>query len=164
MRKDLVEELYRENYRSAFAYIFSLCGNKAITEDIVSQAFEKAIVTISDDVPNFRFWLIRVCKNLLIDLKRREKKMSATPIDDFDLAASDDVPKEVMDKIAHADLYRAIYDLNESEKEVIGLFYFSNLNIKEISMLTGSSTGNIKIKLHRARLKLRKIMEGKNGF
>ncbi len=159
MHRDLIEELYRKHHSSAFAYVFSLCGNKEIAEDVVSQAFEKAIITIDDSVPNFRYWLLRVCRNLWIDLKRREKKIAGTPVDELSIEANDDVPKDVMRKMENAELYEAIEDLDGPEKEIIVLFYFSNASIKEISMLTGISITNTKVKLHRTRLKLKKKME-----
>lgn len=38
-----LERFYRENYHIVFGYLFSLCGSKAMAEDLTSETFLKAI-------------------------------------------------------------------------------------------------------------------------
>ena len=165
MQHDLLEELYIRHYREAFAYIFSLSKNKELTEDIVSQGFEKALITVDDSIANFRYWLIVVCKNIWLDHLRKEKKRTSESLDDMDIAANENVFDEVADKIDNISLYKAISKLDQNDKEIICLFYFSQLQIKDISRIFNISEANTKVKLHRARLKLKTIMEEQNnGF
>ena len=44
MRRDTLEELYRAHYRPALLYTLSLCGDPAQAEDVVSAAFETALL------------------------------------------------------------------------------------------------------------------------
>ena len=48
MRRDTLEELYRAHYRPALLYTLSLCGDPAQAEDIVSAAFETALLTLEE--------------------------------------------------------------------------------------------------------------------
>lgn len=43
-RSDVLEELFYDHYRPALLYPLSLCRNLANAEDIVSQAFETALM------------------------------------------------------------------------------------------------------------------------
>ena len=165
MQHDILEELYIKHYREAFAYIFSLSKNNELTEDIVSQGFEKALITVDDSIPNFRYWLVVVCRNLWLDYIRKDKKRSHTAFDDLNIVANENVFDEVADSIDNINLYKAIDRLSQSDKEMICLFYFSQLQIKDIGRIFNISETNTKVKLHRARLKLKKIMEEQNnGF
>ena len=60
MRRDTLEELYRAHYRPALLYTLSLCGDPAQAEDIVSAAFETALLTLEEGSPGFRYWLLKV--------------------------------------------------------------------------------------------------------
>jgi RNA polymerase sigma-70 factor (ECF subfamily) len=48
-------------------------------------------------------------------------------------------------------LKQALTQLNDDESYLIILYYYKELSIDEIQKITGLSTSNIKVKLHRAR-------------
>ena len=68
MEPDILEMLYRKYYQSAYTYTLSLCKNKAIAEDIVSEAFVKAFVGVENDNKNFK----------IITAAEIRKRLSAT--------------------------------------------------------------------------------------
>ena len=72
MDADLLEELYRKYYPSALLYCTVLCGIGHLAQDLASDAFVKAYLSLPDQVPSFRYWLLRVCKHLWIDHLRKE--------------------------------------------------------------------------------------------
>ena len=43
MQPDILEELYQNYYDAAYAYTLSLCKNREDTEDLVADAFVKAL-------------------------------------------------------------------------------------------------------------------------
>ena len=67
MDAQLLETLYRKYYSAAYAYCLTLCGSEQTAQDLVSDAFVKAWLSLPEDIPSFRYWLLRVCKNLWID-------------------------------------------------------------------------------------------------
>ena len=75
MEKDILEQLYRKYYKVAFVYAISICGDISLAEDLVSEAFIKADISLPDDVPSFKYWLFKVCKNLWIDYIRKHKRI-----------------------------------------------------------------------------------------
>lgn len=65
MEKDMIRELYDRYYGEAILYATAICQNADLAGDLVADAFVKACIALPKDVSSFRFWLFRVCKNLL---------------------------------------------------------------------------------------------------
>lgn len=80
MDADLLEELYRKYHRGAMLYCTALCGDPHLAQDIAAEAFIKAYLSLPDDIPSFRYWLLRVCKNLWYDHLRKEKHMVTSEV------------------------------------------------------------------------------------
>ena len=59
--------------------------------------------------------------------------------------------------------YRRVLDamgtLENDERDILALAVSGDLSYREISVIAGISESNVKVKVHRARLKLRKIMQ-----
>ena len=53
----------------------------------------------------------------------------------------------------------AMASLEESEREILVLAAGGDLSYREIASLIGTSEMNVKVKVHRARLKLRKTLK-----
>ena len=74
----------------------------------------------------------------------------------------EEIVDSIIRKEEYRSLYRAIELLPENQREVIMLFYFSSLPVKEIAAVTGKTEINTKVQLCRAREKLRNIMEDRS--
>ena len=159
MKTDIIDQLFSQFYNEALLYTISLCRNRTIAEDIVSNAFYKALTLADDSIRDFKPWLLTVCRNEFISICRKNSRFTGEEIPE-DLADDrEEVIEGIIRKEEYRSLYRAIGLLPDTQKEVVTLFYFSGLPIKSISEITGKSETNIKVLLCRARDKLRTIME-----
>ena len=160
MKPDIIDQLFSQYYNEALLYTISLCRNRTVAEDIVSDAFFKALSMSDDAVRDFKPWLLTVCRNEFISSCRRSRRFTGEEIPE-DLA---DDREEVIDSIIRREeyrsLYRAIELLSDTQREAVMLFYYSGLPIKSISEIIGKSETNTKVLLCRAREKLRTILEG----
>ena len=160
MKPDIIDQLFSQYYNEALLYTISLCRNRTAAEDIVSDAFFKALSMSDDAIRDFKAWLLTVCRNEFISSCRRSRRFTGEEIPE-DLA---DDREEVIDSIIRREeyrsLYRAIELLSDTQREAVMLFYFSGLPIKSISEIIGKSETNTKVLLCRAREKLRTILEG----
>ena len=136
MDHDLVEQLFKKYYNDVLLYAMSLTKNASEAEDLVSEAFFKALAT-SDDVKNFKAWILKVCRNLFLNKRRKHAK---------DVELSEDISSErdeVLSQIVKDENYRALYNaiglLPPNLKEVILLFYFEDMRIDAISSIVGKS-------------------------
>ena len=53
----------------------------------------------------------------------------------------------------------AIEALPETDAVVVTLFYYDELSLEEIAEVTGLTSSNIRIKLHRSRKKMYQVIE-----
>lgn len=158
MDADVLEELYRKYYRSAVLYCISLCGTQQLAEDIATDAFVKAYLSLPNDVTSFRYWLMKVCKNLWIDYLRKHSR---------------EVPDENIPEISDGTTPETTYILNERnrclwetintlparDRELLILHYFSGLTLQEISQLTGRTAPAVRTRMMRLRQTLKHKME-----
>ena len=159
MKSDVIDQLFSQYYNEALLYTISLCRNRTVAEDIVSNAFFKALTLSEDSIRDFKPWLLTVCRNEFISICRKNSRFTGEEIPE-DLADNqEEVIEGIIRKEEYRSLYRAIGLLPDTQKEVVTLFYFSRLSIKSISEITGKSETNVKVLLCRARDKLRSIME-----
>ncbi len=156
MKHDVIEELFSKYYNDALLYTLSLTKNHLIAEAIVSDAFYTALKTGDDGIYNFKAWLLKVCRNLYLNSLRKTKRISELSENISD--ENESVLEAIIRKEEYRALYHAISLLNLIYKEVITLFYFEDLSIKDISFVLGKREAVVKVTLFRGREALRKIL------
>ena len=158
MHSDILDELYRQYYGAALLYVLSLCRERALAEEIVHDAFVKAYLSLPDDVPSFPYWLMKVCRNLFYDHARRQKFLSPeAPPEQIDPATPESL---LLQKEETAALWRAIGRLDGADRELLVLHYFAARPAGELAALLGlTSPAAARQRLHRARIRLRRILE-----
>ncbi|MRR14576.1 hypothetical protein EG833_03940, partial [archaeon] len=57
---------------------------------------------------------------------------------------------------------RGMKELNEEDRDILSMVAGGDLSYGEISSVLGISVANIKVRVHRARLRLRQYLEGEN--
>ena len=162
MKHDVVEELFKKYYNDALLYTLSLSKNRAVAEDIVSNAFYKALIKIDEerDGEYFKSWLFTVCRNEYFTFCRKKQRHTTVELDERVADDSESVLDTIIRDEDYRALYRAIEMLGEMHRELITLFYFENMPIKEIASIVKKSETNVKVSLCRAREALKKLLEG----
>jgi RNA polymerase sigma-70 factor (ECF subfamily) len=102
-------------------------------------------------------WLYRVCRNRVLELRRKEDRM--TPLDDKMLAVNaTDAPDPALQAQRH-DHVTAIMgllgDLPPNQQEVVRLKFQDDMSYKQISSVTGLTVSNVGFLLHTAIRRLR---------
>lgn len=156
MKSTAWENLFRKYYNEALLYVFSFCHNRALAEDLVQEAYMRAIRSIDEEKDSFKFWLFKVCRNLYFDTLRKNKKVEAIT---SDMPSNESLVDDVIQKDEYRALYKAISILKDDFREIVRLYYFDSMSVKEIASIVDESVDNVKIKLYRARLKLKDILE-----
>lgn len=156
LRHDVIEELFSKYYNDALLYTLSLTKNYPLAQEVVSDAFYTALKTADDEVHNFKAWMLRVCRNLYLNSKRKTSRLQE--LDENMADQSETALENIIKKEEYRALYHAISLLNPSYKEVITLFYFEDLSVKDIVLVTGKSEAVVKVALFRGRESLRKIL------
>lgn len=161
MDADLLEELYRKYYHAAVLYCTALSGDGHLAQDIAADAFVKAYLSLPNNVSSFRYWLLRVCKNLWIDQLRKKKwEASAEPLQYM----ADPVTPEAkyLRDERNRSLWKAIAELPPLDRELVTLHYFSGLSLQECAKMFGKPYTAVRQRMVRLRqtLKLRLEEQG----
>lgn len=158
MENDILQALYTRYYSAALLYTTSLCGDGFLAEDIVSEAFVKACISLPGEIPSFQFWLLRVCKNLWIDHLRRQP---AHISDEQLLTLTDHQTPEskYLTDQRYRCLWQGIHALPPIDREIVTLHYFSRLPLQDVARLVGKGYPAVRQRLSRLRQVLKKHME-----
>ncbi|WP_294299967.1 RNA polymerase sigma factor [uncultured Chryseobacterium sp.] len=106
----------------------------------------------------FSTWLYRIALNTAIIFLKNEKKRSIFGKEDFSeyKMVQDDIDHEKEEKLSA--MYKAINQLNVIDKAFI-FYYLENFSGKEIAEQMGISEGNVRVKMNRAKNKLKDILQ-----
>lgn len=160
MNSDYISKFYEQYSKEVYLYTFSLCKNSHLAEDIMQEAFVRAILYLDDNHYNIKFWLFRVCRNLYIDYVRKNKIISQLDILDLHIEdTSLDVLKGIIKSESSLNLYNKVMSLPNTMKEVIVLFYYLEIPQNKIANIMNISNGAVRTLIYRARKHLRSIME-----
>jgi RNA polymerase sigma-70 factor (ECF subfamily) len=149
----------------AFNLAFRIAGNREEAEEITQDAFLKAFRSLDRfrRQSSFKTWLYRIVYNTAISLVRTHKK-GILSVEEFPASIVDFLSYNASEQEAEMD-YRnslvnfALQKISEDERALISFYYFDELDISEISEITGISRSNIKVRLFRARQKMLEIIE-----
>jgi RNA polymerase sigma-70 factor, ECF subfamily len=166
----LYHELIRPYERSVYMMALSYMKNEADAEDVAQEAFLKAfhhLATFRSEA-KFSTWLVGIALNEARNRLRHEGSMRMESIDET--TEKDDghispailrdwreVPSEALErKEVRELLQKAITSLPDIYREVFLLRDVEELNNVETAAALSITVGNVKVRLHRARLMLQK--------
>lgn len=162
MEQDTLEIVYRKYYNDVYLYAFSLCKDRYLSEEAVSDTFYRALLSLQDDGKTVKFWLFRVCRNCLIDRWRRDRRKDRRPLEELretEIASpggGEDPLERILKEERQRILFQAILSLPEVYREAVILFYFEGFSGAETAELIGHSPGSLRTILYRARKELKK--------
>lgn len=153
MRQSL-EELIEAYQKSLYAAAFNICRNTDDANDVVQDTFIQYYTTKKQfqDEEHLKAWLLRVAINRAKDISRSFWKKNRLSIDDY----ADAVPFESREETG---LFEAVMRLPEKYREVIHLYYYEDLSIKETARILRITEGSVKMRLSRGRSFLRDVFK-----
>lgn len=108
----------------------------------------------------FSTWLYRIALNTAIIFLKNEKKRSFIANEDFAeyKIIQEEFDNEKEEKLSA--MYRAIHQLNPIDKAFI-FYHLEDFSGREIAEQMGISEGNVRVKMNRAKNKLKDILNSK---
>lgn len=151
---DAIFAAYQQKAVRTAAFI---CGDTALAQDIVQEAFVSCLLHIQDlkNPYGFATWFFKI----LTRCAWKACKQQAVPIEDAVSPMEsvwDSYPSE--QKAEYESLYAAIQALSTKQRTVIILYYFNDFSIKEISRILTAPQATIKTRLFAAKHCLQKIL------
>ena len=154
------ESVYRAYFTDVYRYALSLCGDAALADDLTSECFLKAMRAIGGfrGECELRVWLCQILKRIYLDHLRRDGK--EVPSESLPEDANTPDPAEAFAQQDQAKrAHKALHRLPEPYREVFSLRVLGGLGFAAIGELFSKSQNWACVTYHRARQKLRDIME-----
>jgi RNA polymerase sigma-70 factor (ECF subfamily) len=155
-------ELYQRHYRQVYAVCLGMMRNPTDAEDLTQDVFVHLVRKIGSFRGESRFstWLHRLTVNLVLMHMRRPMRREQTTADYDNVQPlvprlKDRAPVQIVDRIS---LQLAVGQLPRGCRAVFVLFAIAGYKHEEIAILLGCSEGTSKSQLHRARVKLKRIL------
>jgi RNA polymerase sigma factor (sigma-70 family) len=153
-----------QNY--VFTLVLRMVKTREDAEEVAQDVFIKAYRALADFRGDARFstWLYTIVNTTCITFLRK-KRLDTHSLDNdsvFELADNQDSgfrANLVEQKSRQAMVNQAIGLLSEDDAQVITLFYKAEQSLEEISRILGIETNTAKVRLHRARARLKEKME-----
>ncbi len=144
---------------------FRMLGNANDAEDAAQETFLRAFTRLKsfNGDQKFATWLLSIDAHYCIDRLRRRKHFTWLSLDDEFLtdSLSSDLPEpaeETLRQESQEEVERLLEHLSPANRLVVVLRYWHDLSIEEIAKTTGDSASSIKVRLHRARQALARVM------
>ncbi|MCW5755897.1 MAG: sigma-70 family RNA polymerase sigma factor [Phycisphaeraceae bacterium] len=157
--------LVRAHQASLYAFMLRRCGRPEVAEDVVQEAFVRALTNLHRFDTRFRFstWLFTIAKRLHCNVVQK-----SSPTYDSDLVSfsacdasgpmaslSGDEERSRM----RSDLDEALSRLPEVQRDIVVLFHQCDWPIAQLAEHFLMPSGTVKSHLHRGRRKLRVALE-----
>ena len=166
------EFLYKAHSRRVYSVCLRMTRNRAEAEDLSQQAFLQVFRKIGTfrGESGFSTWLHRVTVNIVL-MHLRRKKPTEILFEDLDRTSSDGEGRHehgasdtsMLGAIERLNLKRAIRKLPSGYKRFFLLYDVLGYQHHEIAGFLGCSTGCSKSQLHKARKRLRRLLQGEQG-
>jgi RNA polymerase sigma-70 factor, ECF subfamily len=158
------EEVVLPHLDAAFNYARWLAKNEADAEDVVQDAYVRALRFFSSlRGEDARAWLLAIVRNTWYGrFGRREDPNRTTVLDEFNADRPDDAlnpEAEMMQRQTVDHVRAAIEQLPADFREVIVLRELEGLSYKEIAGVAGIPIGTVMSRLARARDRLTAILD-----
>ena len=159
MNNSDLSEAYHLFYAPLYAYAFYLTGNRADSEDLVSETFIRAFLSWNE-TGNLRAWMFLVLKHLFID-ETRKRKHIAEVTEEYLLnmpvpMIRDDLEEERMW------LLEEIHKMERMDQKIMILSLYSGMSDTDIANHLTISAENLRVRRHRIKLRLKEAAERRN--
>jgi RNA polymerase sigma-70 factor (ECF subfamily) len=149
--------IFYENQRGKlFSYLLRISGDYYLAMDIMQESFARYFEKYADNTRNVSL-LYTIARNDFLDHKRKAARH--VEFDQSHEPRSRDITETLEIKQEYAQVISAMKQLREDEREILALVLSGDFNYKQIADMVDTTEGNIKVKVHRARTKLRKILQ-----
>ncbi len=158
--KDDFLMMYDRYYDDIYRYVLYKTGSRWDTDDLVSDIFRKALQSYERSavsVVQQKKWLVAIARNTVIDYYRRRKEEMYGH--DPEVLGYKDV-QAVLDEtdIKHDCLKLVLQNLEPADQEMINLKYIAGLRYREISEIKGQDESKLKMKVHRIKQKMARLI------
>ena len=159
------EQVYNAYFKRVYAYIRARITDEAQADDIACDVWQKVFEkqsSFDENKGNIEQWLFTIARNQVNSHFRLYYIKNFFSMTDKEEVFSSK-EKQPLDKLDEEEdlkqLSSALEALNQKERDLISLKFFSSLNNREIAKITSLSESNVGTIINRAVNKIKTILE-----
>ena len=153
-----IENFYKENYSTVFGFLFSLCGDPHLAEDLTSETFLRAIQKIHtyDGRVKAATWLCTIGRNLYLNQVKKESRR--TDLEKVILVDPDSPEDVLIRKENVRQMVQIIEELEEPKRQLF-LLRRQGLGYREIADIMGKTETWARVTYYRVKESVLQRME-----
>ena len=158
MEEKLQAEIYSQFHDKVQHFLIEKVGDKYLAEDLCSDVFIKVLEkydSFDESKASLSTWIFTIARNTLIDHYRGRKVFEEVS---EEMSVSDDIDEEICNNETLEELACALEKLDERERDIIILRYYSGETLKDIAGKLNISYAYVKILHNKAVGDLKKYM------
>lgn len=160
MELDL-EQIYSLYVKDLYRYVYSLCKNKSMAEDIVQETFYRAYFYVeSYKKEKIKPWLFKVAYHTFIDFLRKDKRLTyygdITFLEGNSEIRSAEEEYLVRNSVDH--WFKILETLPVSKRNIVLLRDYYHFSYQEIADMLDISLSKVKITIFRSRKEIQDKM------
>lgn len=158
-------EIYDQYYQRVRKFILHTVRNDWLADDLVQETFIKVNNNLGNlqDTAKLQAWIFRIAHNVCQDYFRHQGKTPSLSLDEISEATVPAKPSTTQKELEQGQMRQCVFGLvnrlPEPLRSVIILSDISEFNQREIAEILGITVENVKIRLHRARKRLKALLE-----
>ena len=158
-----IEKIYKEHMKTVYNYIFCLCNNRSLAEEVTQETFYRAMKGIKKFRGDCKIqvWLCQIAKHELFKEQKRKRKivlvsMNAEVGNIIDNIKSDvNIEEEIIEREERTELYKQIQKLEGPTRELVFLRLTSELTFKDIAQILGKTETWTRVEFYRWKEKVK---------
>ena len=155
---DSFQKFYTQQKERFFAYLLRMTADFELARDLMQESFARYLENYGRNQPNPSL-LYTIGRNALLDHSRKKGRTVSMIKEPADGKLDNEQFQLVREE--YRQVLSAMQKLSSDEHEILAMVVSSDLNYKEIAEIIGISEANVKVKVHRARIKLKKNLHNR---
>ncbi|WP_299604841.1 RNA polymerase sigma factor [Aquimarina litoralis] len=152
---DMMRILFERYHIRIFNFLLKMTNDRDASQDIAQEVFYKAIkYRKSYNKGKFSSWIYTIARNIFSD-HYQSKKNKDQRLDEIEYKTEQEGSNGIEKDEIKEQLNQALKKLNKSDRELVIMNRYQGIKYQEIAEITGSTTGAVKTKVHRAIHKLK---------
>ena len=150
--------LFERYHKRIFNFLARMTMDRDLAEDLTQNVFLRIIKyrTSYRDGNRFQSWIYQVARNVFSDHYQSHKNkfsdfVDVEKISDHMAEGEDSEEQDEKERLLH----RSMAKLSEEQRELLVLTRFQQMKYEEVAAIMDTTVANIKVKVHRAIIKLR---------
>lgn len=164
--RNKLQEIYMTYYRDMFIKAYSILKDEHEAKDVI----QDAILRISNNLDKIedvkckktRSYLVIIVRNLSINLYNKRKNIALLEHDEVNRLPNKEeilIEEHMISMDLNREIGAYLEGLYQPYKDILTLKYYYDLDISEIAEVLAITENNVSVRLYRAKLSLKNIME-----